>query len=174
MGTAIGTTDPFAWQQSALKRATTMTLDLWRLWSDAAQLGSNGGARAAAAARVDMPTVGGGENLGAVVWNRVLRSSRVYMRFADFWIEFLRDLPGLQHHGNPGAVFGRWAKLYSGLFEQVVGSPPRPEPAPARPWASLLDLWVDAAKAWSAVWPALSVAPGTGGGSGSMPAPPLS
>lgn len=162
MGTASGTTDPFAWQESALNRATTMTLDLSRLWSDAALRRSNGGG-AAAAARVDMPTDGGNENLGAVVWNRVLRSSRVYMRFGDFWIEFLRDLPGLQQHPKPAAVFGRWAKLYSGLFEQVVGSPPRPKPASAHPWQP----WVDAAKAWSAVWPGLSAAPGTAGGGGS-------
>jgi hypothetical protein len=167
MGTASGTTDPFAWQPSALNGATTMTLDLWRLWLDAAQRGSNGGARAAAAARIDMPTDRGNENLGAVVWSRVLRSSRVYMRFADFWIEFLRDLPGLQHHRSPGTVFGRWAKLYGGLFEQVVGSPSHREPAPAHPWVSLLEPWLNAAKAWSAVWPRRSMAPGTAGGGGS-------
>jgi outer membrane murein-binding lipoprotein Lpp len=125
--------------------------------------GSNGKDRSAPAAMPDLPTTEGGENLGAVVWNRVLRSSRVYMRFADFWIEFLRDVPGLRDHRNPRAVFGRWAKLYSGLFEQVVGSPPPPAPAPTRPLSNLLGPWVDAATAWSGGWPALSTTAGTGG-----------
>ncbi len=163
MHTSVGTPDPFTMQPSTVKRATTITLDMWRLWSDAATRGSNGGDRSAAVAMPDLPTTEGGENLGAIVWNRVLRSSRVYMRFADFWIEVLRDAPGLRDHRNPQAVFGRWAKLYSGLFEQVVGSPPPPTPPPARPLSNLLAPWMAAATAWVPGRPARSTTDGIGG-----------
>lgn len=162
MDTTVGTRDPLARQPSAVKGATTMA-DMLRLWSVAVPPGSDGGVRSAAAAARGLPGPAGGANLGAVVWNRVLRSSRVYMRFADFWIEFLRDLPRVRDHRNPEAVFRRWATHYSELLDQVVGAPPREEPPTPRPWANLLRPWVSAATAWPAVRPSRAA---LGGGEG--------
>jgi hypothetical protein len=159
------TADVFAWQRSALDSATSYTTGVWRMWSDAVNALSdgNGSSKAARAQRETAAETGsdpGGtaEGLGSVVLNRVLRSSRIYMQFAEFWIEFLKDVPILGS-GRSESVFGRWAKLYGGLFEQLVGSPPRQAKA-AFPWMGFPGVSPTAFTAmWSPWWSMLGKMP---------------
>jgi len=161
------TADVFAWQRSALDSASTVTTGMWRMWSDAVKQWSDGNGSSDSGSPQRKPPAdpstspdAAAEGLGAVVWNRVLRSSRVYMRFAEFWFEFLKGIPALEDNRDPGAVFGRWAQLYGDLFDQVVGSPQKPRRDAALPWLGLLTGPSGAyAKMWSAWWPMLGDVP---------------
>jgi class III poly(R)-hydroxyalkanoic acid synthase PhaE subunit len=65
--------------------------------------------------------------VGPEVLFRILRSSNVFVLFNQFWLEILKDLPGLyQAKWDDAAsrkIYERWAGLYKNVFEQMIGSP---------------------------------------------------
>jgi class III poly(R)-hydroxyalkanoic acid synthase PhaE subunit len=67
-----------------------------------------------------------GSGIGPEVLFRILRSSNVFVLFNRFWLEIIKDLPGLcQTHWDEAAtrkIYERWTELYKGVFEQIVGS----------------------------------------------------
>jgi len=115
--------------------------------------------------------------LGAEVWLRVLRSSRVYMRFAEFWFEFVKGMPELGAGRGSRDIVARWGELYGKLFEQLVGCPgvATRRHRPVFPWLSLYPLApVGSASMWPgqsilSMWMAglQSMMPGGRGGDGS-------
>jgi len=153
------TADVFAWQRSAIDSATTYTSGMLRLWSDAVQCwtpgnGAGGEKRRRAAAPAAPVPETGTPGLGADVWTRVLRSSRVYMRFAEFWFEFVKGMPELSAGQRSRDVVARWSDLYGKLFEQLVGFPATRRREPAFPWLSLLPL---APVGGASMWPGISI-----------------
>lgn len=65
--------------------------------------------------------------IGSEVLFRILRSSNVFVLFNQFWLEILRDLPGLYQakwdEDTSRKIYERWAELYKNVFEQMIGSP---------------------------------------------------
>jgi class III poly(R)-hydroxyalkanoic acid synthase PhaE subunit len=65
--------------------------------------------------------------VGPAVFFRILRASNVFVVLNEFWMEVLKDLPGLyQAKGDPvksREIFDRWAERYQKVFHQIVGSP---------------------------------------------------
>ena len=72
----------------------------------------------------------GGEaeaGLGQDVLFRMMRASKVFVIFNEFWMEILKDLPELfkarKDNVKSRKIFEDWADRYKKVFEQLMGSP---------------------------------------------------